>query len=412
MTPATALPEALRGASVVVVDDNPANVALLERMLRAAGIDDVHGFTDPRVALAFCAATPPDLALLDLHMPELDGVALIQELYACDAVGAFLPVVVLTADITPEARDRALAAGAKDFLTKPFDRSEVILRVRNLLETGVLYTQLERHNGELKAELDARARAERAAAADRELRATRIDAVVAGGDLRMVFQPIVDVVTGVVVGAEALARFPGGSPPNEWFDDAAQVGRGTVLELAAVDAALSQLDGLPPGAFASVNVSPATAVTPGFRALLEQYPAERVVVELTEHTRVDDYEVLLDALARFRARGIRVAVDDAGAGYAGLQHILRLNPDIVKLDTALTQAIDTDPVRRALASALVAFGQEVGAVIVAEGVETRGELVVLRDLGVPWGQGYYLARPGPLSAGVPARLETLDVARA
>jgi EAL domain-containing protein (putative c-di-GMP-specific phosphodiesterase class I) len=336
-------------------------------------------------------------------MPGLDGVALIQELYASDSINGFLPLVVLTADVTPEARDRALEAGAKDFLTKPFDHTEVILRVRNLLETGALYSRLERHNLELTAELDANAAEERAAEADRQLRVKRIDEVVASGEPAMVFQPIVDAATGTVVGAEALARFPGGDrPPNEWFDDAAQVGRGTVLELAAVQNALTQLEVLPEGTFVSVNVSPATATTREFRVLLGAYPPERLVVELTEHTRVEDYAALLGALSELRAQGVRIAVDDTGAGYAGLQHILRLGPDILKLDTALTQAIDADPVRRSLASALVAFGREVGAVLIAEGVETAAELETLRTLGVPWVQGYYLARPGPLP--IPARL--------
>jgi EAL domain-containing protein (putative c-di-GMP-specific phosphodiesterase class I) len=116
------------------------------------------------------------------------------------------------------------------------------------------------------------------------------------------------------------------------------------------------------------------------------------------HTRVGDYEALDRALARARAEGIRIAADDTGAGYAGLQHLLRLRPNVVKLDIGLTRDVDHDPARRALASALVTFAGEIGAVLVAEGVETVGELRSLRSLGIPAVQGYLLGRPGPMSA--------------
>jgi EAL domain-containing protein (putative c-di-GMP-specific phosphodiesterase class I) len=143
-------------------------------------------------------------------------------------------------------------------------------------------------------------------------------------------------------------------------------------------------------------VAPATAITPELASLLEPHRGARIVVELTEHSRVDDYGVLRSALDVLRARGIRVATDDTGAGYAGFDHLLRLRPEILKLDTTLTRDIDSDPIRRALAAALVAFATEIGATIIAEGIETAAELATLQHLEIPWGQGYHLARPGPL----------------
>jgi EAL domain-containing protein (putative c-di-GMP-specific phosphodiesterase class I) len=116
---------------------------------------------------------------------------------------------------------------------------------------------------------------------------------------------------------------------------------------------------------------------------------------------VEDYDALVRALDGLRSQGVRVAVDDTGAGYAGLAHILRLRPDIIKLDIDLTRGIDADPVRRALAASLVAFGGDIGATITAEGIETGEELEALRTLGVTCGQGYYLARPGPLPLPAP-----------
>jgi EAL domain-containing protein (putative c-di-GMP-specific phosphodiesterase class I) len=123
------------------------------------------------------------------------------------------------------------------------------------------------------------------------------------------------------------------------------------------------------------------------------------VLELTEHASVGNYGRLADALDPLRVRGVRVAVDDAGAGFASFRHILNLNPDIIKLDMALTRGIQADPVRRALASALVTFARELHAVIVAEGIETEAELKALRSLGVGYGQGFFLARPGSLPLG-------------
>ncbi len=187
-------------------------------------------------------------------------------------------------------------------------------------------------------------------------------------------------------------------PPNEWFEEAAEVDLGARLELAAVEAALTHVDRLPAQAFMSVNVSPATATEPDFGALLLAASGSRIVLELTEHARVESYEPLLAAPDELRGHGVRIALDDAGAGYAGLQHLLRLQPDVIKLDLDLTRGIHADPARRALAGALVGFAREIGATIVAEGIETADDLTTLHALGVAWGQGYYLGRPSRVLA--------------
>ena len=273
-----------------------------------------------------------------------------------------------------------------------------MLRVANLLETSALYRGVQQHNTELQADLDARAAAEREAAAEHERRRNRIDQANAPGALTMMFQPIVDLATGSIVGAEALARFTcqPHRPPNEWFAEAAQIGRGTELELTAIAAALDQLHSLPPAAFLAVNASPATAISAHLTTLLARHPAERVVLEITEHVRVDDYPTLLASLEPLSQQGVRIAVDDTGAGYASFQHLLQLCPHILKLDTTLTHGIDTDPARRALAAALISFAADIGATIIAEGIEAAGELTTLQQLRIPWGQGYHLAHPNPL----------------
>ena len=396
-------------STVVVVDDNPANVELLVRLLATAGITRVKAFTDPRAAIDCCVEAHPDLVLLDLHMPDLDGFAVMEHLASHMDARQFLPILVITADASTDIKQRALAAGAKDFLTKPFDRTEVLLRVTNLLETRSLYGRLEQHVVELEADLDRRQAADRIAVAERERQHRRIDEALGNGALSMMFQPIADLVTGDVVGVEALARFATEPyrPPNEWFAAAGTIDRGEELELAAIAVALEYLDHLPADAFLAVNASPAAVTTPEFAAALTEHPAERLVIELTEHSRVNDYDKLLDALGTLRRRGTRIAVDDTGAGYASFQHLLRLRPDIVKLDTTLTRGIDTDPVRRSLAAALATFATEIRAIAIAEGLESSGELAILQRVGIPWGQGYHLARPGrlPLPAN---RLSTLS----
>jgi len=240
----------------------------------------------------------------------------------------------------------------------------------------------------------------------RDVLETRIRAVLAAGPranphLQMAFQPVVDLRTGLIAGAEALARFKSaeGEPyrtPDLWFDDARRCGLSTQLELLAIASALEKLDEMPPGTYLAVNASPETLVTRELRELLAAVPGERVVVELTEHARVGDYDALLAATARFRARGTRLAVDDAGAGFASFQHILRLQPDIIKLDRSLTSGVDANPVRFALASAMVTFAASLGAKICAEGIERAGEMKALQELGIANGQGYFLGKPGPL----------------
>jgi EAL domain-containing protein (putative c-di-GMP-specific phosphodiesterase class I) len=189
--------------------------------------------------------------------------------------------------------------------------------------------------------------------------------------------------------------------PDRWFADAAEVGLGTEVELIAVETALFAARGLPRCLYLSVNLSPTTlqsGLLPGLLAA-SGWPPERLVIEITEHTPVEDYGSLEECLAELRAPGFRLAVDDAGAGYASFRHILGLRPEYIKLDRALIDGIDTDPARRALVSAVVTFGREVGAGVIAEGVETSGELQAARGLGVAAAQGYFLGRPATVGAG-------------
>lgn len=223
--------------------------------------------------------------------------------------------------------------------------------------------------------------------------ATRRIAQAVQEGVDVVLQPIVDLASGEVVGVEALARFSDGRSPDRWFAEAASVGLGTALELAAVQAALARIDELPSTASLNVNVSAATAGADALAAMLETVPAGRVVLEITEHVPVTDYPGLGAALARLRARGVRLAIDDAGAGFASLHHVLELKPDVVKLDASLVRGIDSKAEHRALVSALVSFAKETSCALIAEGIETAGELAAAREVGVGCAQGFHLGMP-------------------
>lgn len=228
----------------------------------------------------------------------------------------------------------------------------------------------------------------------------RIRKALEGGVLSMAFQPIANLDDGNLAGFEALSRFNTTPyrPPNVWFEEAANVGLQVELELVAAFLAVGHLEQMPQGAFLSVNLSPATMLSPMFRQVFGPHPMERVVLEITEHAPVEDYEILQQTLRWFRSAGGRLAVDDAGAGFASLHHILALDPDLIKLDISLTRDIHKDQARRALARALISFAGDIGAVIVAEGIEDDHEIHALRDLGVRYGQGYRLGRPAPLAS--------------
>lgn len=217
----------------------------------------------------------------------------------------------------------------------------------------------------------------------------------------LVFQPIFDLVLDRPVGFESLSRFTAEPyrPPNVWFDEAEEVGMGAALECAAIDRALTRAEELGGDVYVSVNTSPATILTEGFAdRLAGGRDPSRLMLELTEHARVDDYALLHRALAPLRARGMMLAVDDAGAGYASLSHILQLRPDAIKLDMGLVRDIDTDPARRSLAAAMIAFAREMGILVIAEGIETTAERDALRSLGIDKGQGYLLGKPMPIDA--------------
>ncbi|MDT0277299.1 EAL domain-containing protein [Blastococcus goldschmidtiae] len=230
-------------------------------------------------------------------------------------------------------------------------------------------------------------------------------------DLTLAFQPIVALESGTVAGYEALARFPGAAGPGVWFAAAAEAGIAAELEALAIHKALAAVPELPADTFLTVNVSPHLLGTAPVRDALATRPdLHRVVVELTEHTPVDDLGALRGQTDALRARGALIALDDAGSGYSGLQQMAALRPQLVKLDRALVADADADPVRMALAEMVGEFAGRIDAWLLAEGVETPAELAAFAQLGVPLAQGWLLGRPGPTFA--PLAPEVTQLVRA
>lgn len=239
--------------------------------------------------------------------------------------------------------------------------------------------------------------------ADRETRGrhamerARVEAVLLdAGSPRVVFQPIVHLESAAVWALEALSRFDAepDRPPEEWFAEAHRVGLGVDLELKALATALSHVPDLGPATI-TVNLGPDALCSAELDAVLDGAAPERLVLEVTEHELMGDVGRTRAAVERLRKSGFRLAVDDIGAGYAGLAKIVNLAPEIIKLDRALVARIDEDPTRQALVRAGVGFATALGAALVAEGIETEGERRTLLALGITLGQGFHVGRPEP-----------------
>ncbi|HEX9823502.1 MAG TPA: EAL domain-containing protein [Actinomycetota bacterium] len=374
-------------------DDDTVREALADLISSEPSLDLVAQAQDTDTAIALAFSHRPDVVLIDVKMPGAGGV------HAARQIRAGLPFTRILALSAYEDRRTVLEmirAGAVGYLVKGSAPGEILEAIhRSLHGMGTLAAEV---TADVLSELAGHLETNHRSTEEERSRVERIEKIISNGGLKMVFQPVVELKTGRVLGLEALARFNVGEPrpPEAWFAEAASLGLGIELEVKAITLALERLPELPPDAYLAVNVSPETADSEPFREAIDGAPGERIVLEVTEHAQVEDYAVLVRALEHLRDRGFRLAVDDAGAGFASPRHILGLSPDIIKLDMSLTRGIHNDRARRALAAALISFASEFGSAMCAEGIETHEELTALQDLGVLCGQGFYLARPGPL----------------
>lgn len=379
-------------------DDEQMRMALSSFIGTEPGFLLVGAVADAQEAIELSRALRPDVVLVDVNMPGGGGATATREIRRRVPASR---VLALSA-----ANDRAtvlemLEAGAAGYLVKGgpvHEISDAIRRAasgRSSLSADITGEVVD----ELAGELQLRRRRERRLTS----RLARVRGLIDDpARLTIALQPICELGGGGPVGYEALARFGGRPPrpPDHWFRAAGTVGVAEELELVALERALRRLDELPDGAFLSLNGSPSTFACPAAQRLLGAAATGRLVLEITEHAPVADYEALAADLRPLRDRGARVAIDDAGAGFASLRHILRLSPDVIKLDRSLVSGISRDRAQQALAGGLISFAEKMGALIVAEGIELADELGTLRELGVRYGQGFLLARPtsSPLRA--------------
>jgi len=224
-----------------------------------------------------------------------------------------------------------------------------------------------------------------------------IEGIISSAAFTPVFQPIVDLLHRRIVGYEALTRFDDRVPPDVRFAEASSVGIGVQLEAATLEAAVSRASRLSPSRWLHLNVSPELVLARTELARLLSATRARVVLEVTEHAVIDDYRAFRAAISAI-GRPVQLAVDDAGAGFASLRHILELRPAFVKLDISLVRDIDADPAKQALVAGMRHFARNTHRRLIAEGVETESEATTLRDLEIRLGQGYLLGRPAPLEA--------------
>ena len=238
---------------------------------------------------------------------------------------------------------------------------------------------------------------------------SRLKPLMHDGGPEVVLQPIVELASGRRIGSEALSRFPEewGLAPDLCFQQAHSIGLGDRLELLALERAAAHLDHV--SGYIAMNVSPSTLLAPQSLAFLSRLPLDRILLELSEHDPVQNYPELVTALKPLRAQGMRVAIDDVGAGFSSLRHIVLTSPDVIKIDRSLVDGVSVDAVLQTLVRSLVDFGHGAGAQVVAEGIETVTDANLLTGLGVDYGQGWYFGRPGPASALVDASTASVRV---
>jgi EAL domain-containing protein (putative c-di-GMP-specific phosphodiesterase class I)/DNA-binding NarL/FixJ family response regulator len=382
---------ARRAATVVVADDEPHVVDYLCTLLEVEGFVVIGTAADADGVVQLAHRLEPDIALLDLRMPGggLEAARLIGSLSPGTKILIFSSVAD-ESDLIP-----LLKAGIDGYVTKGCPPDQLVDAITSALAgEGYLSPKVNRF---AMSQLSNRLLAEEQVAMRSLRMRQRVSAAISSSSFAIVFQPIVDVHTDTAIGCEALARFTDqGRSVGQWLSDAATVGLVVPMELALARAALLEMRNLDPGLVMAVNVSPTTIVSGRLHEIFTGVDVSRVILELTEHAAVDDYPALRMALSRWRERGMRLAVDDAGGGYSSFAHIIELSPELIKLDASLVRDVHTSSHRKALVRAVISFADEMGVQVVAEGVETEPELVELRRLGVHMAQGFHLGRPRAL----------------
>lgn len=356
-------------ADVLLVDDDKLVIRAVERILVAGGYT-VAKTVDAQHAAREAMAGGYDIVVSDIHMPGMTGTELLAVLRS---YGSEVPVILMTGAPSIETARDAIDLGAVQYLTKPIDREALLRAV---------------------AKAQSMPRRPREVAADPAL-AAGFDRAL--GSLWMAFQPIVSLAAHGPVAYEALmrSREPGFQSPMPMIEYAERSGRMPELGRAVRELCADAAANIPRGTALFVNVHAQDlfdAELFSSSSPLASY-ADNVVLEITERGAIDEVGDIAARMRRLRSLGFRLAIDDLGAGYAGLSSIATLEPDFVKLDMSLTRDLASSPLRQRLVGSMVDACRDTGMKLVAEGVETIHELSKLAELGCDLLQGYHFAKP-------------------
>jgi len=369
---------------ILVADDDDASRAFLARGLRSVGYDVVLA-GDGREAVALVERSPVDAIVTDISMPQMTGIQLLRAIRGRDPD---VPVVLVTGSPDVESAIQAVKLGALLYLTKPVDLDEL----KRVMARAVRLGRIARLKQEALALISG------GGLGGADLLALEASFDRALESLWMAYQPIVRASDGSLYGYEALMRTsePLLPHPGAVLDAAERLDRVSELGRAIRSIAAVPMRDAAPGTHLFVNLHSrdlldATLFAPD-SALAEI--ADRVVLEITERAALDEVSDARERIAELRRQGFRIAVDDLGAGYAGLTSFVTLEPELVKLDMSLIRDIDREPMKRTLVRSVTHLCKELGLLVVAEGVETRAERDTVVECGCDLVQGYHVAKPG------------------
>ncbi|MCS4245970.1 EAL domain-containing protein (putative c-di-GMP-specific phosphodiesterase class I)/DNA-binding NarL/FixJ family response regulator [Pseudomonas sp. BIGb0164] len=398
-------------ATLLIVDDELQVRKLLETLLQYEGYH-THSVASGEEALALVAEQPPDLILLDIMMPGMDGYEVANHLKN-DPATANIPIIMLSALSEPSARLSGLQTGAEEFISKPVERVELWLRVRNLLRLKTYGDQLKTHSLMLEQQLRERG-SETAKMNVHDL--ARLDLenalrqAVTAGEFQLHYQPKRTVADGQVCGLEALLRWErpgyGAVSPAVFVPILEQLGLIVAVGRWVIEHTCQQIATWQRGAIGaievSVNVSGQQLIEGDLIADIRQCLADAGVapqwleVELTESSLMENIQHTISSLQRLRDMGVKIAIDDFGTGYSSLAYLRRFPLDTLKIDIAFIREVTTNPQDAAIARTIIELAHSLNLRAVAEGVETPAQLAFLKEAGCDQVQGYLFSRPLPV----------------
>lgn len=398
-------------ATLLIVDDELPVRKLLETLLQYEGYH-THSAASGEEALALVAKQPPDLILLDIMMPGMDGYEVANHLKS-DPATANIPIIMLSALSEPSARLSGLQTGAEEFISKPVERVELWLRVRNLLRLKTYGDQLKTHSLMLEQQLRERG-SETAKMNVHDL--ARLDLenalrqAVTAGEFQLHYQTKRTVADGQVCGLEALLRWErpgyGAVSPAVFVPILEQLGLIVAVGRWVIEHTCQQIATWQRGAIGaievSVNVSGQQLIEGDLIADIRQCLADAGVapqwleVELTESSLMENTQHTISSLQRLRDMGVKIAIDDFGTGYSSLAYLRRFPLDTLKIDIAFIREVTTNPQDAAIARTIIELAHSLNLRAVAEGVETPAQLAFLKEAGCDQVQGYLFSRPLPV----------------